>query len=200
MARDAGKVSRRVIGRDAKLQSAERRCADYRRAFQLILDEPFDDLDKTIDRMLQILAVTLDVGRVSFWTVDTNYTSIRCEHVFTVDKSRPLGPTLLKRADCPTYFETLCQDLVIAADDSRNDPRTCEFAASYMEPVGVFSLLDVPVRAFGRHVGVLCHEQFDEMRSWTREDEHLASGVATQIALAYERDRAKRAHDKLVEK
>jgi EAL domain-containing protein (putative c-di-GMP-specific phosphodiesterase class I)/GGDEF domain-containing protein len=90
--------------------------------------------------------------------------------------------------------------LVIAADDSRNDPRTCEFAASYMEPVGVFSLLDVPVRAFGRHVGVLCHEQFDEKRSWSREDEHFASGVATQIALAYERDRAKRAHDKLVEK
>jgi len=200
MARDSGKVSRRVIGRDAKLQSAERRCADYRRAFQLILDEPFDDLDKTIDRLLQILATTLDVGRVSFWTVDTNYTSIRCEHVFTVDKSRPLGPTLLKRADCPTYFETLCQELVIAADDARDDPRTCELSASYMEPLGVLSLLDVPVRAFGRYVGVLCHEQFDEKRSWTREDEHFASGVATQIALAYERDRAKRAHDKLVEK
>ena len=61
-------------------------------------------------------------------------------------------------------------------------------------------MLDVPVRAFGRYVGVLCHEQFDEKRSWTREDEHFASGVATQIALAYERDRAKRAHDKLVEK
>ena len=80
------------IGRDAKLQSAERRCADYRRAFQLLLDEPFDDLDKTIDRMLQILATTLDVGRVSFWTVDTNYTSIRCEHVFSVDSRGRSGP------------------------------------------------------------------------------------------------------------
>ncbi|HYJ41031.1 MAG TPA: GGDEF and EAL domain-containing protein [Steroidobacteraceae bacterium] len=200
MASDAGKASRRVLGRDARLQSAERRCADYRRAFQLILDEPFDDLDKTIDRMLQILATTLDVGRVSFWTVDTNYTSIRCEHVFTVDRSRPLGATLLKRADCPTYFETLCQELVIAADDARNDPRTCEFSASYLEPLGVVSLLDVPVRAFGRYVGVLCHEQFDEKRSWTREDEHFASGVATQIALAYERDRAKRAQEKLLER
>ena len=200
MASDAGKVSRRTIGRDAKLQSAERRCADYRRAFQIMLDEPFDDLDKTIDRMLKILATTLDVGRVGFWTVDTNYSSIRCEHVYSVDRARPLGPTLLKRADCPIYFDALCQELVIAAEDARNDPRTREFSASYLEPSGIFSILDVPVRAFGRYVGVLCHEQFDNKREWTREDEHFVSGVATQIALAYERDRAKRAQEKLLER
>ena len=166
----------------------------------MLLDEPFDDLDKTIDRMLRILATTLDVGRVGFWTVDTNYTSIRCEHVFSVDSSRPLGPTLLKRADCPTYFDTLCQELVIAAEDARNDPRTREISASYLEPLGVHSLLDVPVRAFGRYVGVLCHEHFGSKRAWTREDEHFVSGVATQIALAYERDRAKRAQEKLLER
>jgi len=61
-------------------------------------------------------------------------------------------------------------------------------------------VLDVPVRAFGRYVGVLCHEQFGSTRTWTREDEHFASGVATQIALAYERDHAKRAQDKLLER
>jgi len=165
----------------------------------MLLDEPFDDLDKTIDRMLRILAATLDVGRTSFWTVDSNYTSIRCEHVFSVDSARPLGPTLLKRADCPVYFDALCQELVIAAEDACTDPRTREIAAAYLEPLGVKSLLDVPVRAFGRYVGVLCHEQFDSQRNWTREDEHFVSGVATQIALAYERDRAKRAQDKLLE-
>lgn len=200
MAQEAEKTSRQVTAHDALLQSVERRCADYRRAFQMLLAEPFDDLDKTIDRMLRILSTTLDVGRVSFWTVDTNYTSIRCEHVYTVDAERPLGPTLLKRADCPTYFDSLCQELVIAADDARNDPRTREISASYLEPMGVLSLLDVPVRAFGRYVGVLCHESFDRKREWTREDEHFVSGVATQIALAYERDRAKRAQDKLIER
>jgi predicted signal transduction protein with EAL and GGDEF domain len=200
MARNAGKVSPRVVGRDARVSSAERRCADYRRAFQMLLDEPFDDLDKTIERMLKILATTLDVGRVGFWTVDTNYSSIRCEHVYSVDSARPLGPTLLKRTDCPNYFDNLCQELVIAANDARNDPRTGELSASYLEPAGIHSILDVPVRAFGRYVGVLCHEQFERKRDWTREDEHFVSGVATQIALAYERDRAKRAQEKLLER
>jgi EAL domain-containing protein (putative c-di-GMP-specific phosphodiesterase class I)/GGDEF domain-containing protein len=200
MARSPGKVSSRVVGGETRERSAERRCADYRRAFQLLLADEFDDLDKTIDRMLRILATTLDVGRVGFWTVDTNYTTIRCEHVYSVDPSRPLGPTLLKRADCPTYFDGLCQELVIAADDARKDPRTRELAASYLEPLDVHSMLDVPVRAFGRYVGVLCHEQFGSPRAWTREDEHFVSGVATQIALAYERDRAKRAQEKLLER
>jgi diguanylate cyclase len=200
MARNTGKVSPRIVGRDARLLSAERRCADYRRAFQMLLDEEFDDLDKTIDRMLRILATTLDVGRVGFWTVDTSYTSIRCEHVYCADSTRQLGPTLLKRSDCPHYFDGLCQELVIAAEDARNDPRTRELSASYLEPMDVHSLLDVPVRAFGRYVGVLCHEQFGSKRAWTREDEHFVSGVATQIALAYERDRAKRAQEKLLER
>jgi EAL domain-containing protein (putative c-di-GMP-specific phosphodiesterase class I)/GGDEF domain-containing protein len=200
MARGTRKAAPQSISRDERPQAAEQRCVDYRRAFQMLLDEPFDDLDKTIDRMLRILAATLDVGRVSFWTVDTNYTSIRCEHVYNVDSTRQVGPTFLKRADCPTYFDTLCQELVLAAEDARTDPRTREFSTSYLEPLGVVSLLDVPVRAFGRYVGVLCHEQFGSKRAWTREDEHFASGVATQIALAYERDRAKRAQDKLLER
>ncbi|HEY6123826.1 MAG TPA: GGDEF and EAL domain-containing protein [Steroidobacteraceae bacterium] len=200
MARDAGKLSRRTITQDGQMRSAERRCDDYRNAFQLLLDEPFDDLDKTIERMLKVLATTLNVGRVGFWTVDTNYTTIRCEHVFSVDSRRGLGLTMLKRSDCPAYFDSLCQELVVAVEDARKDPRTRELSASYLEPLGVQSLLDVPVRAFGRYVGVLCHEQFDSKRSWTREDEHFASGVATQIALAYERDRAKRAQEKLLER
>ena len=61
MARGTRKAAPQSISRDERLQAAERRCADYRRAFQMLLDEPFDDLDKTIDRMLRILAATLDV-------------------------------------------------------------------------------------------------------------------------------------------
>ena len=139
MAREAGKVSRRVIGRDAKLQSAERRCADYRRAFQMLLDEPFDDLDKTIDRMLKILATTLDVGRVGFWTVDTNYSSIRCEHVFSADSARPLGPTLLKRSDCPTYFDALWHPVLKEQYEFGNQANTASQTVTRMCSFGSFS-------------------------------------------------------------
>ena len=52
------------------MRSTERRIEDYRRAFVLLCDEPFDELDKTLARMLEVLAITLDVSRVSFWTFE----------------------------------------------------------------------------------------------------------------------------------
>ena len=111
-----------------------------------------------------------------------------------------MGPTLLRRADCPNYFDSLCQQLVIAVDDAQTDARTAELRRNYLQPLDVHSMLDVPVRAFGRYLGVLCHEQVGVSREWTREDETFAAAVATQIALAFERDHARRAQTKLLER
>jgi diguanylate cyclase (GGDEF)-like protein len=200
MARSHSNVSQAAFARDARLRTAERRCEDYRRAFLLLLDEPYDDLHKMIERMLEVLATTLDVGRVGFWTFDDNYQSLRCEHFYNRDPARPIGPTRLARSDFPTYFDAVCEELVLCANDARSDPRTAALATEYLEPLDVHSMLDVPVRAFGRYVGVLCHEMQGEARQWTPEDEHFASGVATQIALAFERDQAKRAQQELLER
>jgi predicted signal transduction protein with EAL and GGDEF domain len=182
------------------MRSTERRFEDYRRAFVLLCEEPFDDLDKTLARMLEVLAITLDVSRVSFWTFEEPQQLIRCEHMYRVDRGSPMGPTLLRRSEYPVYFDSLCQQLVIAVDDAREDPRTSELAKNYLAPLGVVSVLDVPVRAFGRYLGVLCHEQVGTPRAWTAEDETFAAAVATQVALAIERDHARVAQQKLLER
>jgi EAL domain-containing protein (putative c-di-GMP-specific phosphodiesterase class I)/GGDEF domain-containing protein len=61
-------------------------------------------------------------------------------------------------------------------------------------------MLDVPVRAFGRYLGILCHENIVGKRKWSIEDQNFASGVATQVALAYERDRAKQTQESLLQR
>jgi EAL domain-containing protein (putative c-di-GMP-specific phosphodiesterase class I)/GAF domain-containing protein len=200
MARSDPEVSRDTFARSARMRSPERRFEDYRRAFVLLCEEPFDDLDKTLARMLEVLAITLDVSRVGFWTFEEPQQLIRCEHLFRLDRDSPMGPTLLRRADFPNYFGSLCQQLVIAVEDARTDPRTAELRKAYLEPLNVQSMLDVPVRAFGRYLGVLCHEQTGSPREWTQEDETFAAAVATQIALALERDHARRAQTSLLER
>jgi predicted signal transduction protein with EAL and GGDEF domain len=200
MARIESDVSRDSFARAPRTRSAEKRVDDYRRAFVLLCEEPFDDLDKTLTRMLEVLAITLDVSRVSFWHFEEPQQYIRCEHMYRVDRSAPLGPTLLRRADFPNYFNSLCQQLVIAVEDASEDPRTAELQEAYLGPLNVRAILDVPVRAFGRYLGVLCHEQFGTTREWTREDETFAAAVATQVALAFERDHARRAQQKLLER
>ena len=198
MARRESEISRDSFARAARMRTPERRVEDYRRAFVLLCEEPFDDLDKTLARMLECLAITLDVGRVSFWTFDEPQQLIRCEHIYRADRNSPLGPTLLRRADFPRYFDSLCSQLVMAVEDTGDDARTAELHASYLEPLGVVSMLDVPVRAFGRYLGVLCHEQLNNPRTWTQDDETFAAAVATQVALAFERDHARQAQKQLL--
>jgi diguanylate cyclase len=185
-------------GRAAASRSAEQRCDDYRRAFLSLLHEPFENLDATLARMLEALATTLNVDRVSLWVFDRDFEVIRCEHQYVREPHGTSGPMLLNSADYPAYFRAVAQQLVIAANDARNDPRTSELTRTYLAPLDIHAMLDVPVRAFGRYVGVLCHEQIGATRVWTAEDENFASGVATQIALAFERDHAKRAQAELL--
>ena len=94
MARLESEITRDTLMRSARLRSPERRVEDYRRAFVLLCEEPFDDLDKTLARMLECLAITLDVARASFWSYEEAQQTIRCEHIFRADRASPLGPTL----------------------------------------------------------------------------------------------------------
>jgi diguanylate cyclase (GGDEF)-like protein len=180
-------------------RTAAQRCDDYRRAFLLLVNEPFEDLDSTLSHMLEASAATLNVPRVSLWTFDEAREAIRCEHWYS-RSPQPLGKTLLQRKDCPSYFEALSKQLVIAASDARKDKRTSELNDSYLIPLKVHSLLDVPVRAFGRYIGVICHESLNRKRTWTREDSTFAAAVASQVALAFERDHARRAQAKLLKR
>ena len=191
-----GKARKRVT----RPRTAEQRCDDYRRAFLLLLNEPYQELDSTLARMLEASARTLDVPRVSLWTFDEAKDVIRCEHWYSHSPAQPLGKTLLHRSDCPAYFAALCQELVLASNDARKDPRTRELNDAYLEPLDVCAMLDVPVRAFGRYLGVICHESLNRKRRWTKEDAAFASAVASQIALAFERDQSRRVQAKLLKR
>ncbi len=195
--KSTGRIKR--TARSIRARSTERRCNDYRVAFQLLLHEPFENLDATLARMLEVVATTIDVQRVSLWTFDEAHDAIRCEHCYRRDKDQPLGPTLLRHSEYPAYFEAVTKELVIAVNDARHDRRTKGLTASYLDPLDVGSMLDVPVRAFGRYLGILCHEVVGGKREWTKEDGTFASAVATQIALAFERDHARRELAKLLE-
>jgi diguanylate cyclase (GGDEF)-like protein len=185
---------------EAGVRDAELLCSHYRQAFLHLLKEQFTDLDSTLKRMLEVLATTLDVDRVSFWVFSDDGTTIRCAHRVNrvqLDQDQPL---VLRQRDYPQYFAAISRQLVVAAEDAMQDPRTAELSYTYLTALGIRSMLDVPVRAFGRHLGILCHENIVGVRRWSVEDQNFASGVAMQIALAYERDHAKRTQDSLLQR
>jgi signal transduction histidine kinase/DNA-binding response OmpR family regulator len=103
----------------------------------------------------------------------------------------------LSAADYPAYFQELRMERIIAADDAVVDPRTKEFADSYLRPLGISSMLDAPILLGGRIVGVLCHEHIGQARRWVLEEQQFASSLANLVALAIEAAERRQAQEAL---
>lgn len=101
----------------------------------------------------------------------------------------------LRANDYPKYFEALEEGRVLAADDARTDPRTSEFTGHYLNPLGIFSMMDIPIRRHGKVIGVMCYEDI-KPRQWTQEDQNFAASVGQIITSAledFERKKAEKA-------
>ncbi len=126
----------------------------------------------------------LDTARSSVWIFDAAQISIRCLDLFVVsDGSHDAGTELFAK-DFPGYFEALKTERTIAAVDAHTDPRTSEFSAPYLVPLGIGAMLDAPIRVGGRMVGVICNEQLGAARAWNVDDELLAGVLADYVAIA----------------
>ncbi len=154
-------------------------------AFATLTRTRFASLDDCLDSVLQTGIASLKLSRASVWRFEGDGRQIHCARAALVTQSDALVGARIRRAQCPVYFQALHSDLLIAAGDAFQDPRTRELVAYYLEPLGVRALLDVPIRIFGRQVGVLCLES-GELREWQTVDQAFAVGLGTLVGLAYE--------------
>jgi len=153
--------------------------------------------DEAIRDITRTAAQVLDVRRVSLWEVDPLTHKLNCALVF--DRELGLHDTKSELELGQRYLAALEESMFISAPDARHDPRTSEFAAGYLEPLGISSLLDAPVRRAGKIVGVVCHEHVGPQRQWSILDQCAAASIADIVARALEvRDR-RRAEERLRE-
>lgn len=147
------------------------------------------DVSETSRRVTESASSCLDVERVSVWLLDSGKTKIRCLDLFVRTASSHTAGTELFAQDFPAYFKALETERTIAANDAHVDSRTSCFSEVYLRPLGIGAMLDVPIWAHGKMVGVLCHEHVGEQRPWTEDDETFASSLGALVALALERQR-----------
>lgn len=107
------------------------------------------DLARTIREATEAASCALDIDRVSVWQYDRMRRSIVCEDLFETSSGRHLRGMELDAERFPAYFEAMEAEEMIAADDAITDPRTSEFAESYLIPLGIGAMLDAPIWAGG---------------------------------------------------
>lgn len=143
---------------------------------------------ETAKRIDETAASVLQVARVSTWLRDGEGKKITCLDLFEASENRHSSGTQLSASDFGPYFAALDTESTIMAHDAVNDPRTRCFAKTYLAPLGIGAMLDVPIWARGKMVGVVCHEHLGGPRTWTQDEERFAYMVSGFLALAIERE------------
>jgi len=147
------------------------------------------DLGKTLRKICSLSAATLEVARVSYWSLQENNSAIGCEVLYlrTAEScDEQFKGTRLSFSDCPAYFEALANKRPIVADRVLRHPVTNGLAENYLKPLGISSMFDAPVWVSGEVVGVLCHEHTGPPRDWSAEEIDFVSALASMVSLALE--------------
>jgi PAS domain S-box-containing protein len=139
-----------------------------------------------LKEITRVAAATLEVSRSSIWFLSEDHSLLECKDLYEMTLDRHSSGAELQAIAFPNYFRELQSHRIIDADDALTDPRTSEFADSYLKPHGISAMLDIPIRFEGKLVGVLCHEHTGPPRAWMLEEQQFGHAIASLVSLALE--------------
>lgn len=177
---------------ERQMKESEARLREHNRVYlELMADKGsfLGDVQSTLQRITEAAAKTIDVARASIWLLDAERTKITCVDLFERDANKHSSGIELMAGDYPSYFKALVEERTIAADDAHADPRTSCFSAGYLTPLGINSMLDVPIWVNGEMIGVVCHEHIGPQRHWTTDEVNFAYLMGNFVSMAKERVR-----------
>jgi PAS domain S-box-containing protein len=153
------------------------------------------ELSAVLPDITEAAAEMLDTERVGIWVFDKAHSKIRLIELYERSRRLHSAGMELERDSYPAYFAAMELERTIAANDARTDKRTREFAGSYLEPLGITSMLDAPIRAGVGLRGVVCFEHKGAPRRWSVEDRTFAGSVADLVSLSIEAAELQRSED-----
>jgi PAS domain S-box-containing protein len=189
-----------VARREQERRDTESRVAAQRSALIALTNRGTLDLpDVAIElrRIAEVASRTLNVARVSIWQFGQSRSSIECSDLFELGAERHSSGQTLSSTTHPGYFRALLENDVIAADNAPAHPSTSEFADDYLRPLGISSMLDVPIAIRGERAGVLCHEHVGAARQWTEDEKTFAVAMANLVSLALEAGERRKVEEQL---
>lgn len=172
------------------------RLHDYNRAIRDIATSAewqSGELARQLDRVIQVAARYMGVGRVSVWRVCTQTRTLVCMCQFDsrVGLTRP--DLTLSSDQYPVYFAELTQNRVLAVDEALRHPATAELVDTYLRPNHIVSMLDAPIWLNREWIGVVCHEHSGDPREWRDEDVAFAGSMSDFAAMAFSQQRFQQA-------
>jgi PAS domain S-box-containing protein len=150
---------------------------------------PSDDVQAFVQRVDEEIAAALSTERVSVWSSAVG--RLVCRDLFEAPSGAHTADFVLAEADFSAYFAAIAEEESLVASDARAHPATACFRESYLEPLGIFAMLDVPLRSLDGVRGVLCIESLSP-RIWTPAEVRFAEEVGSLLVQAIEKGMRRR--------
>jgi len=194
----------RDISERRKQQEAEKHKIILRlfRQQELLKLASFKDEQSLEEKFKMILAAdakVLDVERVSICFFNENKTQLSSSVTYSLSKNSFLPGVFLQKNDYPRFFLELDNNRIIDANDAQDDARTADLSDNYLNPLGIVSLMSIPIRTTEQVIGVVLHEQIAQKRKWTYEEQAFAYSIADIVTLAFENEEKLRIMNSLIE-
>jgi diguanylate cyclase (GGDEF)-like protein len=169
-----------------KIQNVLDRKADYQQALLEWSRVDYQDDIVTIQKATELSAKALHIERVSIWLFNDQRTELTCADLYLSDSHKHESGTVLAEENYPEYFRAINNGEILAVTHAREDQRTREFTDSYLKPLNIYSMLDLPIVQDDQIIGVICHEKVGEIKSWELDQQDFASSVVNAISLSLE--------------
>lgn len=155
----------------------------------------------TVDEIFNVITETLveglNIDRAGFWRLEGE--NLICINLFDKDSNKHSSGESLASRDLPIYFKALADGIAIVADNVLTNDYTQELKDSYLVPLGITDMLDLPIRENDKVIGVLCCEHRDDPRVWNASDLAFAKSVSDILALMLEKNKRRIVTNKLLE-
>lgn len=140
------------------------------------------DMDASLRTVLHRCTEHLHVQRVGLWRFSGGYDRLYCQ-LQCDSQTGTHEPTLeLFAKDHQPYFHAMLNARVLAMHDALTAPEIASFKASYIEPLGITSMLDATLRQAGKTIGTLCIEHIGPARSWSAAEQNYAISIADLLS------------------
>jgi PAS domain S-box-containing protein len=165
--------------------------ADYARDLNKILIEQMNnplfyssDIKRGAEILTKQVSEAIGADRCSIWLYTEDRNAIVCDKLYVATEGRWYEDTVLNREHFEDYFKHLEIDPVIVAHDAHEHPATSCFSELYLKPLGINSMLDVPIMFKDEMIGVICIERFQK-KKWILSEVNFARLLSSLYTFAY---------------
>jgi PAS domain S-box-containing protein len=127
---------------------------------------------------------SVNADRCSIWLYNKDKTSIICQQLYIKSEDSWYQNIELFKKDYDPYFLALLLNPIIIADDAETHPATSCFTETYLKPLGIKSMLDVPIVHKGDTIGVICIESLTS-RKWEKTEINFSQILASLFSFSY---------------